>query len=99
MQQHGLVDYLSRRRLPVEPPINLQQEMRVLTLWDLLGAFIIYGIFLGVSLIAFIIEILWYRSRRALERHRSRKLEKKCTSLSIITSDTDSISIVSLSAI
>jgi len=90
MQQHGLVDYLSRRRLPVAPSMNLQQEMKVLTMWDLLGAFIIYGIFLGVSLIAFIIEILWYRSQRALERHKSRKLERKCSSLSV-TSYTDSI--------
>lgn len=74
MQQHGLVDYASKRRLPIEPRTKREEEPKALKLWDLMGAFILYGIFFGISLITLIIEILWHHSHRAIERHKSRKL-------------------------
>lgn len=58
MQQHGLVDYVSKHRLPYEPRMKKEEELKVLTLWDLIGAFILYGIFFGISLITLIIEII-----------------------------------------
>ncbi len=60
MHEHGLVEYGLRRRLPVQHRIKSEQEQKKLTLTDLVGAFILYGIFFGVSLVIFIIEIIWY---------------------------------------
>ena len=61
MQQHGLVDYISRRHLPIEPPTKKQEELKVLSLTDLIGAFILYGICFGLSLTTYVIEHIYYR--------------------------------------
>ena len=70
MHQHGLIDYGLRRHLPVQDRHEGESEPKKLTLTDLIGAFILYGILLGISLVAFIVEVIWYYICRCLESQK-----------------------------
>ena len=70
MHQHGLIDYGLRRHLPVQDRHGGEDEPKNLTLTDLIGAFILYGIFFGISLVTFIVEAIWYYICSCLESQK-----------------------------
>ena len=60
MHQHGIIDYMSRRRLPVTLKEVNEEQKRVLTMDDFIGAFICFGLCLAVCLIVYPIECKLY---------------------------------------
>ncbi len=78
MHQHGLIDYGLRRHLPTQDRHKGEDEPKKLTWTDLIGAFILYGILFGISLVTFIVEVVWFYTCRGLEsRKQSVNQEKK----------------------
>lgn len=73
LQQHGLVNYVSRRRLPIRSTVARSVEhLKRLSNNDLIGGYIVFGLSLGASILSLIAEILWHRAHPHVKLHLTR---------------------------